>query len=117
MAKREPKPKNKEIDLELIEKEEKQPEIVEKEVQSVENEPIEEENDALDDLKLPNKNLFRVNEVAEYFDVTERTVYLWIDHGHLKTEQTPGGQWRVTRESLDKCRFAKKKTELDDDDS
>lgn len=58
--------------------------------------------------KLPKKELFRVGEVAEYFDVTDRTVYLWIEHGHLETEQTPAGQIRVTRESLDKCRFQKR---------
>jgi len=26
---------------------------------------------------LPKKRLFRVNEVANFFDVTDRTVYLW----------------------------------------
>jgi excisionase family DNA binding protein len=57
---------------------------------------------------LPNKRLFRVSEVAAYFEVTDRTVYLWIQHGHLETEMTPHGQWRITKESLDKCRFAKK---------
>jgi excisionase family DNA binding protein len=58
--------------------------------------------------KLPQKELFRVGEVADYFGVTDRTVYLWIEHGHLKTEQTPAGQFRVTKESLDKCRFQKR---------
>lgn len=57
---------------------------------------------------LPNKDLFRVSEVAEYFSVTNRTVYLWIKEKYLETEMTPGGQWRVTRESIDRCRFVKK---------
>ena len=56
---------------------------------------------------LPNRPTLRVSEVALYYGVTDRTVYLWIEHGHLKTVKTPGGQWRVTRESFDKCRFAK----------
>ena len=55
--------------------------------------------------KLPDKRLFRVGEVAKYFDVSDRTVYLWIEHGHLATELTPGGQWRITIESINQCRF------------
>lgn len=64
---------------------------------------------------LPSKPLLRVSEVAAYFDVTDRTVYLWIAHGHLVTELTPRGQWRITRESVDKCRFKKKVKEEDDE--
>lgn len=56
---------------------------------------------------LPEKVLLRVSEVAQYFDVTERTVYLWVEHGHLETESTPGGQLRVTKGSVDRCRFRK----------
>ncbi len=56
-------------------------------------------------LKKTNQQLLRVSEVATFFNVTERTVYLWIDNGHLETETTPGGQLRVTKESIDKCRF------------
>lgn len=55
------------------------------------------------------KKLLRVSEVAAYFDVTERTVYLWIEHGHLGIEFTPGGQKRITQESVDRCRFGKYK--------
>jgi excisionase family DNA binding protein len=58
---------------------------------------------------LPDKNLFRVGEVADFFSVTDRTVYLWIEHGHLETEATPAGQIRITRDSVNKCRFKKKK--------
>jgi excisionase family DNA binding protein len=57
---------------------------------------------------LPEKVLLRVDEVAQYFDVTPRTVYLWIDHGHLEIEYTPGSQIRVTKDSIDKCRFNRK---------
>lgn len=63
--------------------------------------------------ELPDKGTFRVSEVAAYYDVTERTVYLWIEHGHLETVLTPRGQWRITKESVDRCRFAKKERELD----
>lgn len=59
----------------------------------------------------PNRPLLRVSEVAQYYDVTERTVYIWIEHGHLKTERTPMGQIRITKESVNSCRFCKKKDE------
>lgn len=36
---------------------------------------------------LPDKPLFRVDEVADYFSVSKQTIYLWIDHGHLKAEK------------------------------
>jgi excisionase family DNA binding protein len=58
---------------------------------------------------LPDKPTFRVSEVANYFDVSERTVYLWIEHGHLAIEYTPAGQKRITRESINSCRFKPKK--------
>jgi len=57
---------------------------------------------------LPNKPTLRISEVAAYYDVTERTVYLWIEHGHLETVLTPAGQKRIPREALDKCRFREK---------
>lgn len=62
---------------------------------------------------LPEKPLLRVGEVASYFDVTVRTVYLWIEHGHLITEMTPAGQMRITRESVDKCRIRKKEAVIE----
>lgn len=57
---------------------------------------------------LPDRPTLRVSEVAAYYGVTERTVYLWIEHRKLDTIQTPGGQWRVTRESLDTFLLGKK---------
>ena len=62
-------------------------------------------------MDLPNKPTYRVSEVAWYYGVTDRTVYLWIEHGHLKTIKTPRGQYRVTRDSLDSCRFKRTKDE------
>ena len=69
--------------------------------------PIVEINDPF-----PNRPL-RVSEVAAYYDVTERSGYLWIEHGHLKTEYTPAGQMRVTKDSLNSCRFLRRNTEND----
>ena len=54
---------------------------------------------------LPNKDLFRVEEVAAYFDVSRSTIYLWIDHGILIAEKYRG-IIRVPRESVEKCRMS-----------
>ncbi len=56
-------------------------------------------------IDLPDKKLFRVEEVAEFFSVTTRTIYLWIEHGHLEAERTPTKSIRITRESVQKCRL------------
>lgn len=55
-----------------------------------------------DQSTLPKKDLFRIDEVATYFSVTERTVRLWIDHGHL-TSVKKAGVIRILRESILKC--------------
>jgi excisionase family DNA binding protein len=49
---------------------------------------------------LPQKPLLRVDEVAIYFDVTPRTVYLWITNGKLERVETPGGSIRIPRERV-----------------
>jgi excisionase family DNA binding protein len=54
---------------------------------------------------LPDKELLRVEEVAEYFSVTNKTIYLWIENGHLIAEKIAGSVVRVTHESVLKCRF------------
>ena len=56
-------------------------------------------------LELPQKELLRVDEVANFFSVTDRCIRLWIEHGHLTAEKIVGSI-RVTRESVLKCRFA-----------
>jgi len=56
-------------------------------------------------LELPKKELLRVDEVANFFSVTDRCIRLWIAHGHLVSEKIVGSI-RVTRESVLKCRFA-----------
>lgn len=48
---------------------------------------------------LPDKALLRVDEVADYFSVTGRTIRLWIEHGHLESIKKVGTV-RITRESV-----------------
>jgi len=57
-----------------------------------------------EDPLLPNKSLFRIDEVADYFSVSERCIRLWIDHGHLERAKIVG-VIRVPRESILRCRF------------
>ena len=47
--------------------------------------------------ELPNKPTYRISEVAEYFNVTTRTVYRWIINEKLVVKEK-----RITKESLDK---------------
>lgn len=63
---------------------------------------------------LPAKDLFRVDEVAAYFSVTERTVRLWIEHGHLEAEKIVGSI-RIPRESVMNCRIKLKGKSLTKD--
>lgn len=60
---------------------------------------VEKEEATTEDEFLPDKSLFRIDEVATYFSVSERTVRLWIDHGHFKVEKLHG-TIRVLRESI-----------------
>ena len=55
--------------------------------------------------RLPDKELLRVEEVADYFSVTKKTIYLWIDHGHLQAEKIAGTVMRIKRDSVINCRF------------
>lgn len=57
-----------------------------------------------DDPLLPMKSLFRIDEAARYFNVTDRTIRLWIEHGHLECEKVVGSI-RISRESILRCRF------------
>ena len=60
-------------------------------------------------INLPNKDLFRIKEVADYFSVTRRCIYLWIKAGDLEIEKINGIS-RIPRESILKCRFRKQET-------
>ena len=63
---------------------------------------VKEEKIEDDQSTLPKKDLFRIDEVATYFSVTERTIRLWIDHGHL-TAVKKGGVIRIPRKSILDC--------------
>jgi excisionase family DNA binding protein len=56
-------------------------------------------------LELPKKELMRIDEVASYFDVSERAIRLWIAHGHLEAEKL-AGSIRIVRGSVLKFRLA-----------
>lgn len=55
--------------------------------------------------ELPGRPLLRINEVAAYWSISIRTVYLWIEHGHLEKVKTKSGAVRITRESVLSCRL------------
>ncbi len=55
---------------------------------------------------LPKKDLFRIDEAAAYFGVTDKTIRLWIDHGRLQAEQVVGCV-RIPRESILSLRIIK----------
>ena len=64
-----------------------------------------------DQSTLPKKDLFRVDEVATYFSVTERTVRLWIDHGHLIAVKK-AGSIRILRKSILDCHILDKRENI-----
>jgi excisionase family DNA binding protein len=53
---------------------------------------------------LPDKKLLRVSEAAAYFSVSERSIRLWIAHGHLTAEK-PHGSIFISRESIKQFRL------------
>lgn len=70
----------------------------------VKDDPIPVEPKIKDDPLLTRKSLFRIDEAASYFGVTDRCIRLWIEHGHLAGEKVVGSI-RVSRDSILKCRF------------
>lgn len=44
----------------------------------------------------------KVRQVAAIYDVTERTVYRWIEKGAVDVERTPGGGVRIFVECEDR---------------
>ena len=49
---------------------------------------------------LPDKALLRPDEVAEFFSVTERSVYNWCDAGLLESTVVGSGTMRIFRASV-----------------
>lgn len=56
-------------------------------------------------MALPDKETYRISEIAYYFDVSDNSVRTWIEHGKLEVIYTPGGQMRITRESIEKSQI------------
>lgn len=50
--------------------------------------------------KLPEKELFRPSEAAQYFCVAISTVYSWIDTGKLEAVKIAGKTVRIRREAI-----------------
>ena len=48
---------------------------------------------------LLDKDLYRSDEVAEYFSVSRKTIYKWIEQGILDAVKK-GGIIRITRKSI-----------------
>jgi len=69
--------------------------------QSIEDTPDEPYNIIED---VPEKDLYRINEAADYFNVSEESIRLWIDHGHLELEIEKGIR-KVTWDSMLACQF------------
>lgn len=46
------------------------------------------------------KKLYRVDEVAEFYEVTRQCVYLWEQHGKIDGVRRPGKPLMITRESI-----------------
>ncbi|MEK6684618.1 MAG: helix-turn-helix domain-containing protein [Nitrospirota bacterium] len=51
-------------------------------------------------VRIPDKALFRIDEVAALCAVTARTVRNWTHEGKLKPTFLPNGRLRVAREAL-----------------
>lgn len=49
---------------------------------------------------LPNKSLLRIDEVACFFGVHQRTVMRWLDEGILEYIKPGGKTLRIFRESV-----------------
>jgi len=49
---------------------------------------------------LPEKAYYRPDEIAQFYSVSKRTVYLWIEEGRLSAVKIAGTTIRISRESL-----------------
>jgi len=74
-------------------------------------EGLEADETGIDDIEindpiLRNKDVWTVDEAARYLRVEPKTIYVWIDHGHLEAEKIAGSVLRIPKSSIKKCRFA-----------
>jgi excisionase family DNA binding protein len=51
-------------------------------------------------INLPDKNLFRPKEVADYLQVSIRTIYQWITEGKIEAVRIAGTTLRISREAI-----------------
>lgn len=49
---------------------------------------------------LPEKAYYRPDEIAEYYQVSRSTVYLWIETGKISAVKVMGTTIRIPREAL-----------------
>ncbi len=49
---------------------------------------------------LPDKTLLRPDEVAEFFDLSVKTIYNWVEAGVLKGSNPKGRSLRIFRQSV-----------------
>jgi excisionase family DNA binding protein len=49
---------------------------------------------------LPDKTLFRADEVAAFFGVNRKTIYNWVECGKLSACKPNGGALRIFRDSI-----------------
>jgi len=67
--------------------------------------PEKAEIEPIQDLNgLPNRDLFRLSEVADYLQVSVSTIRLWKDHGYFQVEKMRGTVW-ITKASILKFRL------------
>jgi excisionase family DNA binding protein len=52
------------------------------------------------DSVIPEKEFFSTGEAATYCAVTPNAVFKWIQEGKIPADRTPGGHYRISRESL-----------------
>jgi len=52
-------------------------------------------------LNLPEKSLLRPDEVADFFKLSPKTIYGWIDQGKLEAFKV-GGSVRITPAAVEK---------------
>lgn len=61
---------------------------------------IRENREVMGDIKLPDKEFFRVDEVARLFGISRSTIYRWIEEGILVPTKIGINTTRIHRDSL-----------------